>query len=250
MGSGVVTIPPPRGHADAPPTGGAPALEPFLSLYDVVVFDCDGVLLDSNDLKTAVFKAVLEAHDFSPAAIAAFGAFQRANFGTSRYRLFQALIDGRFGEQRPVDLATLLADFGARCRMGYVEQPETAGMRGALHRAGRGNRPLYVVSGSDESELRDVFAERSLGALFADVYGSPATKVENIARVREHRRQRGGGDAERMLFVGDAEADMKAAEEGGADFVFVARYSTVREEMLMKAAERGHRIIEDLHALI
>jgi phosphoglycolate phosphatase-like HAD superfamily hydrolase len=246
----VVTVTPSTGHADASPTGEAPSSEPFLSRYDVVVFDCDGVLLDSNDLKTAVFRAVLEAHDFSPATIEAFGAFQRANFGTSRYRLFQALVDGRFGEQRPVDLATFLADFGTRCRKGYVEQPETAGMRGALARAGQDRRPLYVVSGSDESELRDVFAERSLDAFFADVYGSPATKVENIVRVREHRRQHGGGDTERILFVGDAEADMKAAEESGADFVFVARYSTVREAMLAKAAERGHRVIEDLQSLI
>lgn len=123
-------------------------------------------------------------------------------------------------------------------------------MRDALVRAGRDRRPLYVVSGSDESELRDVFAERSLIASFAAVYGSPATKVENIDRVRAHRRQNGGHDAERMLFVGDAEADMKAAEQGGADFVFVARYSTVREQMLAKSAERGHRIIEDLSGLV
>lgn len=222
---------------------------PRLDAYDVVVFDCDGVLLDSNDLKTALFRAVLASHGFPPAEIEAFSAFQSTNFGLSRYRLFQAVLDGRFGEARAVPIETLLADFGRRCREGYLTQPETPGMRDALARAGRGGRPLYVVSGSDEDELRDVLGARGLAGPFADIYGSPTTKADNLTRVRAHRRAAGGSDGERMLFVGDAFADLRAARETGADFLFMAGFSTVRPDLEPEARATGCGVIEDLRDL-
>lgn len=217
--------------------------------YDVVVFDCDGVLLDSNNLKTVVFQKVLAHHGFEADEIARFRDYQVRNFGVSRYRLFDAVVEGRFGEARDVSLERLLEDFGRLCRTGYLEQPETAGMREALARAGADGRPLYVVSGSDEAELRDVLHQRRLAASFSNIYGSPATKIENLDRVRAHRRAQGAPEGERMLFVGDAEADMLAATAAGADFVFMAGYSTVRPSLEPQARAGGCVVIEDLRYL-
>ncbi|SFL38663.1 HAD family hydrolase [Methylorubrum salsuginis] len=220
-----------------------------LDCYAVVVFDCDGVLLDSNDLKTALFREVLASHGFPPAEIEAFSAFQSTNFGLSRYRLFQAALDGRFGAIRPVPIETLLADFGRRCKNGYLTQPETPGLEAALVRARQGGRTLYVVSGSDEAELCDVLGARGLAGHFSAIYGSPATKADNLARIRAHRRASGGSDGERILFVGDAFADLQAARESEADFLFMARFSTVRPALEAEARAAGCGVIEDLREL-
>lgn len=212
--------------------------------YDVVVFDCDGVLLDSNNFKSGIFRDVLAAHGYPESEIDAFTDFQKRNFGTSRYRLFQAVVDGQFGEVRKVSCDALIAAFGEMCHSGYVEQAESPGLRASLDRAQSDGRALYVVSGSDEEELRAVFAARGLTGYFREIYGSPRTKDENMRLVRDaHPPQ------SRILFVGDAEADMNAARAAGADFIFMARYSQVRDTLEPRARDAGYVVIEDLREL-
>ena len=41
--------------------------------------------------------------------------------------------------------------------------------------------PLFVVSGSDEKELKDVFRQRGILKLFKQVNGSPVSKNDNTA---------------------------------------------------------------------
>lgn len=220
-----------------------------LCAYSVVVFDCDGVMLDSNGLKTDVFRQVLGRHGFSPAEIDAFSAYQVRNFGTSRYRLFEAAAAGQFGERRDVSVEDLLDDFGALCRTGYLRQPETPGLRDALERAAGGGRPLYVVSGSDEAELRWVLAELRLGGYFEKIFGSPTPKTDNMRKLKAERIANGAPGDEPTLFIGDAFSDMEAARAVGADFAFMARYSTVREKLEPAALAAGSYVIEDLTQL-
>jgi phosphoglycolate phosphatase-like HAD superfamily hydrolase len=52
-----------------------------------------------------------------------------------------------------------------------------------------------------------------------------------------------------MLFVGDAFADMRAAEATGVDFLFMAAFSTVRTELAEAANAAGFDRIETLAEL-
>ena len=42
---------------------------------------------------------------------------------------------------------------------------------------------MFVVSGSDEMELQEVFLRRGIIKYFKSVYGSPTNKTENTAKV-------------------------------------------------------------------
>jgi len=220
-----------------------------LEKYRVIVFDCDGVLLDSNNFKTGLFEEVLKAKGFPDREIEAFSRYQRTNFGISRYRLFQAVIDGQFGMRRAPSLNSLLEEFGRRCRERYAIQPETPDLRPALERAAADSRALYVVSGSDEIELREVLQKRQLDGYFAAVFGSPKSKSDNLWRVREHRVANGGVSSEPMVFIGDALADLQAATEASIDFVFMAKYSNVRPKLTDEVTRLGWKLIEDLSEL-
>lgn len=213
-----------------------------------VVFDCDGVLLASNRLKAAVFREVLDAAGFDPRDVARFSRFQVANFGMSRYRLFDALLAWDDLLIRPAtDRDRLAADYGARVRGRYVRCASTPGMRevvGGLHARGL---PLFVVSGSDGEELRGVLAERGLAPLFQAIHGSPATKIENLALVAAAL-----GTAPPLAdvwFIGDAEADLRAADAVGARFVYADHFSTAKPRMRALAAEHGFPTLRDLRGL-
>lgn len=198
--------------------------------YDAIVFDCDGVLLDSNDLKIEAFKNVLRKANFEPLVVKKFSDIQISSFGTSRYQLFDRLLSGEFGVvPSTVTKEDLLDEFRSVIAEGYLTVSETEGMR-ALVTQWSTKLPLFVISGSDEIELQEVFRVRELKHLFLGIFGSPETKIENFVKVKRILYARGVVDP-KILFVGDAEADVEAARHHNFDFLFISRYSKVREAM-------------------
>ncbi len=214
-----------------------------------IVVDCDGVLLASNRLKTSIFEQVLRDSGFAEADIARFRTFQRANFGMSRYRLFEALL--AWPDLSPYPATSrdaLCAAYGGALYARYVRCPSTPGMAAVLRHLQDAGVPLYVVSGSDGAELKAVFAERGLARWFQAIHGSPATKVENLALVAEHLRIR--SPMADVVFVGDAEADWKAAAATGCRFIYADHFSTAKPRMRALAAEAGFPTIRDLRGLV
>lgn len=211
-----------------------------------IVFDCDGVLLDSNTLKTACFVEVLQASGFGPADIEAFVVFQRANFGLSRFRLFEALLTWELATRPVVTQAMLLDSYSQAVRARYAFCAPTPGMRAVVADLAR-RTPLFVVSGSAEGELREVLAERQEAGFFRAIYGSPATKQENLRLVLAELEARDAAlDRQSVLFVGDAEADFRAAVDAGLHFVYMDRYSTAQARMRGLASEHGLSTIDTL----
>ena len=51
--------------------------------YEVLIFDCDGVILDTNKLKVSAFKKVL--NEFGISHVQKFLNYFKRNFGRSRY---------------------------------------------------------------------------------------------------------------------------------------------------------------------
>lgn len=217
--------------------------------FDAIIFDCDGVLLDSNALKTDCFREVLEEAAFDPGDIARFLEFQRASFGMSRYRLFEALLGWDLARPTTLDRDALVARYAATLGGRYVKSAETPGMRAVISALARETR-LYIVSGSDQAELREVMAERGDAAPFRRILGSPANKVDNLASVLAELAAGGPPPApHRVVFVGDAEADMMAARHHGLRFVYMDGFSAAQTRMRQLAAESDVPIIQDLREL-
>jgi phosphoglycolate phosphatase-like HAD superfamily hydrolase len=208
----------------------------------VVAFDCDGVLLDSNVLKVRLFRETVADAGFAEADIERFSAYQSANFGTSRYRLFETLLGWDLSVRPPVSDADLVQRYAELLAREYPRVPATPAMREIVAALGTSHR-LFVVSGSDEGELRHVLATRGDASYFAEILGSPTTKAEHLARIRA-----AWPDAP-LAFVGDAEADFRAARAVDVPFVYMDAFSTVAPRMRELAVEFGFPVIDDLRAL-
>lgn len=207
----------------------------------VIVFDCDGVLLHSNELKSECFALALRETGCAEADIARFLDFQRANFGTSRQRLFVTFPSWEL-ELRPVqDCDGLLALYADQLRGRYVTTPATPDMREVVSAL----RQPHIVSGSEQAELREVLAERGDAPLFGRILGSPTGKAEHLATLLAEM----GAAPEAMLFVGHAEADLRAAAIAGCRFVYMDRFSTARARMRALQQEHGFPMIQNLREL-
>ncbi len=182
-------------------------------------FDCDGIIFDVNPAKSAAFDYAVA--DYPANARRALVEYHQQTGGISRYAKLRRF----FTEMCPVDdvdaaVAKALERFGDFSRRAYDElepREEALELAAAVGAAERG----YVVSGSDESELRGVFDAKGIADRFAEILGSPTDKPTHLRAVMAKRDV----SPRQALFIGDGRGDFDCADELGVWFVFLAEMS-------------------------
>lgn len=187
--------------------------------YSTLVFDCDGVVLDSNKVKTRAFYEA--ALPYGEAAAEALVEHHVANGGISRYKKFSWFCENVVQDMEGPDQDELLKRYAEFVRAGLLTCNTAPGLQ-RLRAETPGSRWL-IVSGGDQSELHEVFAHRGLLEYFdGGVFGSPDTKDDILAR-----ELNSGNIAQPALFLGDSKYDYQAASNAGLDFVFVTGWTEV-----------------------
>ena len=179
-----------------------------------VVFDFDGVILESVDVKTRAFVALF---DHWPEHAESIRRLHLDNAGMSRYEKFARIHRDILGV--PLDdteRARLGRDFGRLIREEMLSCEFVAGARELLERFAA-SYTLFVASGTPEEEMREIVSARGLDRFFTEVYGSPASKAEIMRRIlAEHELS-----SKEVVLVGDALSDYEGAR--AVDVPFVAR---------------------------
>ncbi len=187
--------------------------------YKTWVFDCDGVLLDSNRVKSdAFFQAALP---YGETAAAQLLDYNIKHGGVSRFKKFEYLFTEILNRKDyKDDMEQALSQFAKNCRNGLATCDEAPDLRPLLKKIRTDSARTYVVSGGFQDELRAVFAERGLDTYFDGIFGSPDTKDAILDReIKAGAMDRPG------LFIGDSRYDFEAADSHGFDFVFVSGWS-------------------------
>ncbi|ENX56508.1 MULTISPECIES: HAD family hydrolase [Acinetobacter] len=182
-----------------------------------IVFDCDGVLLNSNIIKTKAFYQ--SALPYGKTAAQAFVNYHIKNGGISRYKKFEYFMDKIVPKltENPIDLDVeqLLSEYAKQVRKELLQCEIAENLHTLRQQTQHAN--WLVVSGSDQQELREIFAMRGLTELFdGGIFGSPDTKDEILTREAQN-----GNIKQSALLVGDSRYDYEAATKAGLDFIFV-----------------------------
>jgi len=190
--------------------------------FTTLVLDCDGVILDSNRVKTDAFRRV--ALRYGSDVAEKLVQFHVQHGGVSRYQKFEHLmvnILGQAGGEKEVQ--TLASAYGERVYRELLKCDIANGIH-ELRKA-TADHAWMVVSGEDEVELRRVFRERGLDTLFdRGIHGSPATKDVILQRELSTANLKLPA-----LFVGDSRYDHEAAQRAGLQFVFAYGWSEFQE---------------------
>ncbi|MFV0423098.1 HAD family hydrolase [Oleidesulfovibrio sp.] len=200
---------------------------------DLVVFDCDGVLLETVEVKTRAFGRTVE--EFGPQAVQRLLDYHMAHGGVSRYKKFEwfyAEVLGRTITDKEMQ------DLGERfTKFAFEEVVAAPAVDGALEtiQALYGKVPMYVASGAPHDELTYVLEAKGLTGYFQGIFGSPPHKTALLADILRHT----GADPQKTVMVGDSSTDLEAATACGTRYF--GRGSSF--------ATSGHPWAEDLHPL-
>ncbi len=191
--------------------------------YKIFMFDCDGVLLDSNDVKVEAFYRAIKHHGEDAAKELA--VYHKNNGGISRFKKFHYFFREILGRKDDYskDYDEAMEKFGEVSYAGMLNAPETNGVRDFIEKLPADSKK-YVISGTKEDELLEVFAKRGFDNLFNGVYGSPATKEDIFSKIIKSDM-----DKSRIVYFGDAKKDYLVAMEFGIDFVFMSGYTGFEE---------------------
>ena len=182
------------------------------SRIKVIIFDCDGVLLESVEIKGEVFRRL--GQRLGPEAGEGLWAYDRRHGGVNRREKFAWCFEQFAG--RPIsdeEMEQWSQDFRQMTIEKLLDCPLTPGALETL-KSWRGRLPLYVASGSTEDDLRLVLERRGLAEYFAGIYGYPPSKEEILRKILALEDV----GPEKALMVGDSSTDLEAAEAVGLDF--------------------------------
>ncbi|MEH6957401.1 HAD family hydrolase [Neobacillus drentensis] len=214
----------------------------FLSQYDIFIFDCDGVIMDTNHLKCEAFGKAVEGH--SSELVENFVSHCKKTFGISRYIKFKEFLSDfakePFQEEK---YNRLLNNYAITCKKIYMSADLTPGSKGLLLELSNLNKKIYVASGSDERELNEVFESRKLNKYFNGIYGSPKTKSECTANILKSYPN------QKSVFIGDSLSDMKTAIEHDIDFIYMSKYTVQSEEQDFLCRGGARMVISTLEEL-
>jgi len=188
-----------------------------LAKYQTLVFDCDGVVLNSNKVKTeAFFKAALP---YGEAEAQQLVNYHVARGGISRYKKFEWFIENVVAAQEGPNLEQLLAAYATEVKHGLLTCDIAEGLTELRAKTPQAN--WLIVSGGDQQELREVFAARDLAKYFdGGIFGSPDSKDTILARELALANIK-----QPALFLGDSRYDHVAASTAKLDFIFLHNWS-------------------------
>ena len=178
-----------------------------------LVFDFDGVILESADIKTDAF-VELFSH-LAPTLVAQVREHHLANLGISRFVKFDWIYQNVIGKPLPEPEKLELGErFSAIALRKVLACPFVPGAEEALA-ALSPRLPLFVASGTPQDELDRIVDARGLRGHFREVWGSPREK----ANILHDIASRHDLALDEILFVGDGASDEKAAKQAGTRFL-------------------------------
>lgn len=182
-------------------------------MIKAIIFDFDGVILESASIKTDAFAAVVQ--DYPSEQAEAFVNYHMSHMGISRHVKFKYFIEEILHEPYSAEKEQILADkfsdivFERVMNCDYVP-----GARAFLEEYYQAY-DLYVATGTPEEEIKQIIKGRDLDRFFKQVYGTPNKKEDIIDIILKTNHYM----ADEVIFVGDAGTDLNAAESRGLHFI-------------------------------
>lgn len=185
----------------------------MLNRYKTIFWDFDGVILDSNHVRTNGFKFIFKS--FEKNKVDQLLKYHHSNGGLSRYnkiRYFFEEINGKIiNDQKIKSFADKFSKYcfeRLKKKSLIIEDSMSFIMQNSNY------FDFHIVSASDEKELNEICKKLKITQYFSTINGSPKTKYQNLNDIILKYKY----DFKKCCLIGDSFNDKEAAEKSGISF--------------------------------
>lgn len=190
-------------------------------MIKAIIFDFDGVILDSVNVKTNAFAKMFESYGEEVRTKVI--AHHLANGGISRFEKFKHYYKEFLDVVLSEDELKLLGEkFSNFVYDGVINSAFIPGVINFLDKL-KFSITFFIASGTPEEEILKIVDEKKLAKYFKKIYGSPKTKKEIIEEILNENNY----ERNELVFIGDAITDYNAARNTGVKFIGI-KSSTVQ----------------------
>ena len=178
-----------------------------------ILFDFDGVILDSMPIRDHGFKEIFK--DFDDDLVNKLLEYHNQNGGLSRYvkikYFYNKLLKQEISEDKIINYAD---NFSKIMKIKLVDKRYLIADTLKFIKENYKKYNLHIVSGSDEKELKYLCRELGIDSFFQSINGSPTHKnklVEDVLVINKYMESE-------TILIGDSVNDYDAAKENNLDF--------------------------------
>lgn len=195
----------------------------MINNVNTIIFDCDGVILNSNEVKKQAYYKVALSY-YGDELATSLIEYLSKNTGNPREHFFNHFLTNIVpSEFSGPGVEELIAEVTDKIYKGLMDC-EISQSLFALREKFPDSKWL-VVSGGVEKELRDIFCKRSLIDLFdGGIFGGPMTKDQILKSLIEQ-----GLIKFPAIFLGDSRYDYEVANRFNLDFIFISGWTDFKD---------------------
>ncbi|MDD5503733.1 MAG: HAD family hydrolase [Candidatus Omnitrophica bacterium] len=192
-------------------------------MIKAIIFDFDGVLVESVDIKTKAFRRLFEHEGKEIADMVE--SYHIANTGVSRFDKFRYFYKTFLKrELRDAEFNDLCKRFSALVKEEVIKAPYVTGAREFLQ-SRKDFFDFFITTATPQAEMEWIVEQRGISAFFKALYGAPVKKEDAVNDII----RRFALMPDETAYVGDALSDMQAARANSVNFI--ARVYEANKEM-------------------
>lgn len=186
-----------------------------MSRIKVIIFDFDGVIADSVDVKTKAFAELYRQYgsEIEQKVI----NHHLKHGGVSRFEKFRIYHETFLNQRISNEDISLLAEKFSDLVISQVVNASY--IKGAFEFINENFQryDFFISSGTPEAEMKKITGLKKISKFFVEIYGSPDKKEKHVERILKTGKYK----KNETIFVGDASSDRNAAKFHEIPFVGV-----------------------------
>jgi len=178
-----------------------------------IIFDFDGVILDSVPIKTEAFRKLFESYPEDK--VKQLIEYHIKNGGISRYKKIKYFFNELLNQDIFEDEILTYANRYSKITKEELTNPKYI-IEDAVNFIKQNYQKynMHIASGADENDLKYICEKLNLTKYFLSIHGSPIVKPEIVKNILESNHYKKG----ETILIGDSINDYEAAKENGIEF--------------------------------